>query len=233
MIFDSEVSAWLKSIEKYEVAKLSDVVTFHRSLNLSKFQSEKVTPVKFLEVALSHINKFSRIDHPSNVVEVDPSDIVRIKNHGLEIQDILFAIKSDIGRVGLYNSFSPFINPVGDYIPLPLMGKGFIALRIKSKYLHQGLNSEYLTYYLNSYYVQKYIKSLNTGSTSENIRIDDIKFIPVITDHFFRKNCQFSIDEMVKIEETIRSEESIYLRLMKPFLDVMISNCEFPVVRPI
>lgn len=231
--FDSDVTTWLKSIEKYEVANLSEVVTFHRSLNLNKFQNEQLVPVKFLEVALSDINNFSRINHPSKVIEVDPSDVLRIKNHGLERKDILFAIKGDIGRIGLYDLFSPFIEPMGEYITVPLMGKGFIGLRIKSKYLHKGLTPEYLAFYLSSFYVKKYIKSLNTGTTSENIRIEDIKSIPVITDSFFIRDCQFTLDEIERIESKVRSEKNIYYRLKKSFSDVMLGNGNLPKERPI
>lgn len=198
---DTRAKTWLKSLKQFDVVDLSDVVTFHRPPTLKALKDEAESET-FYEIALSDINEFSRIDRPKKEVLVNQSDALRTKNEGLENGDILFAIKGDIGRVAL-------VQTVGNR----LMSKAFIGLRLKPKYLLQGMTPEYLVAYLADDNVKNYIRHLNTGAKVENIRMDDLKSIPVIVDKEFIKETLFTIDALEAQRKKIEDEQDIYQQL--------------------
>ncbi len=202
---DTSAKTWLKSLKQFDVVDLSDVVTFHRPPTIKALKDEADSET-FYEIALSDINEFSRIDQPKKEVLVNASDALRTKNEGLEKGDIIFAIKGDIGRVGLFSGFFLDINN-------SMMGKAFIGLRLKPKYLLQGMTPEYLVAYLADENVKNYIRHLNTGAKVENIRMDDLKSIPVIVDKQFIEKTQFTIEALETQRQSIELEQSVYKQL--------------------
>jgi hypothetical protein len=198
---DIRAKTWLKSLKQFDVVDLSDVVTFHRPPTLKALKDEAESEI-FYEIALSDINEFSRIDRPKKEVLVNQSDALRTKNEGLENGDILFAIKGDIGKVALVQN-----------VDNQIMGKAFIGLRLKPKYLLQGMTPEYLVAYLADDNVKNYIRYLNTGAKVENIRMDDLKSIPVIIDKKFIEKTQFTIDALTTQYHKITEEQYTYQKL--------------------
>lgn len=195
---DTRAKTWLKSLKQFDVVDLSDVVTFHRPPTIKALKDEAESEI-FYEIALSDINEFSRIDHPKKEVLVNASDALRTKNEGLEKGDILFAIKGDIGKVALVQT-----------VDNRLMGKAFIGLRLKPKYLLQGMTPEYLVAYLADDNVKNYIRYLNTGAKVENIRMDDLKSIPVIIDKRFIEKTKFAVDALEAQHKEINYQLRIY-----------------------
>jgi hypothetical protein len=212
---DTRAKTWLKSLKQFDVVDLSDVVTFHRPPTIKTLKDEAESEV-FYEIALSDINEFSRIDYPKKEVLVNQSDALRTKNEGLEKGDVLFAIKGDIGRVALVQT-----------VDNRLMGKAFIGLRLKPKYLLQGMTPEYLVAYLADDNVKNYIRHLNTGAKVENIRMDDLKSIPVIIDKQFIKKTQFTIDALETKRKEIKFRQIDYRALKKELSHSIAGSGEY------
>lgn len=198
---DNRAKTWLKAIAKFNCVDLSELVTFHRAPVL-KAVDDLALAKPYTEILLSDINEFSRIKPAHKIVYVNAQDAIRLDNEGLEKGDIIFAIKGDIGKVALIDNVSNTI-----------IGKTFITLRIKQKYRDQGISPEYLVAYLADDHVKHFISHLNTGAKVENIRMDDLKSIPVIVEQNFVAEVQFAINAMEKQRRTIAKEFRVYRQI--------------------
>jgi hypothetical protein len=212
---DSQTKSWLKSLSQFKTNELSDLVTFHRPPVVKPIQ-EGDEEVSFYEVALSNINEYAYIHCPRKEILVSASDAVRIKNEGLEKGDILFAIKGDLGRVGL----------VMDSDLQYIVGKAFIILRLKSKALSSGITPEYLVAYLADKHVKHYISHLNTGTKVDNIRMDDLKSIPIITELDFIEQTIPMVKALESQRNKILNEQSAYEKLKESLSNAIAGSRE-------
>lgn len=197
---DYRSKKWLESIGKYKTEPLAAVVTFYRPLRLTPVEDISQAFSAY-EILLSDINEFSRIGKMEKQVFVNKRDALRLHNEGVEPGDIIFAIKGDIGRTALIEN--------ADKVTL---NKAFIGLRIQQKYIQQGVNPEYLVAFLSSDDVRRFIQNLNTGEKVDNLRMDDLKSIPIVVDPSFIAHAASLISDMEVHRQTILEETHAYNR---------------------
>lgn len=181
-VVQDQFAQWLKQVinHPHGYSSLNSLAPAQKTSQQVVSDAKEGEGVMLYEIAAGDVDAFGQVAAPTKARHLSSSKALDIHHRfGLKARDLLISVKSTLGKVILLNDQIP-----DNWIP----GMQMLVLRPTPESLTvvdkatgkpMQLTVDYLYHYLRSPMMQAYFQALNSGAKLPQLRLEDVRNIPI------------------------------------------------------